>query len=258
MPNPLAVVTGAASGIGLALTLDLVGRSYDVIAIDKDPFPYDGMPNVMTARIDVTDQAAMHGFIDEIQPRRLDYLFANAGIGAPGSVMEATLQDWDRAFSVNTLGPLNTLRCWWPYLTEARGKAVVTVTAAALMTHQGAALYRASKVALLSILESFYYETRESGVSLHALCPGVVQTNIVVNTLKDKPGLEPDVFTKYLLDTMDASEPADRFAKRVLDELEGSPPFYWVTHPETFAAIRIRHRAVVNGSCPPAYVADSR
>lgn len=251
MSNPLAVVTGAASGIGLALTHELVARSIDVIAIDKDPFPHEGMTNVTQVRLDVSDRTAMQVLADELRPQRLRYVFANAGIGAPGSLHGASSVDWQRVFSINTLSPLHTLQIFWPYLASARGKAVVTVSAAAVITHPGAALYRASKAALLSILESLYYETKDSGVSVHALCPGLVQSGIVANALKENPTAATDGFTQYLLQAMAAAEPAGHFAARVLDELEGNAPFYWLTHADMRAAVEARHHALLHGQHPP-------
>jgi NAD(P)-dependent dehydrogenase (short-subunit alcohol dehydrogenase family) len=247
MRTPLAVVTGAASGIGLALTHELVGRSIDVIAIDKDPLSFARMPTVTTAQIDIRDLDAMQRLADTFSDRKLDYLFSNAGIGAAGTVFGATQQDWQCAWDINTMGSLNTLRCWWPHLKAARGKAVVTVSSAALLAYPGAALYRASKAALLSVLESVYYESRDSGISLHALCAGMVRSNIIANARKENPQAEPDALASYLEEAMRTAEPAEAFAKRVLDALEHSPPFYWLTHPETLAAIRTRHGAIIEG-----------
>lgn len=98
MTHSLAVVTGAASGIGLALTRELAARAFEVIAIDKNPMPAD-LPSVVTAvQIDIRDQAAMQSLADAYQGRPVTYLFANAGIAAPGSVLGATPGHWQRAW----------------------------------------------------------------------------------------------------------------------------------------------------------------
>jgi len=247
MTTSLAVVTGAASGIGLALTHELVARSIDVIAIDKAEMPFHGIPHITAVQLDISDADAMQQLAADFASRPLDYLFANAGIAAPGSVFGATPDDWQRAWAVNTMGPLNTLRSWWPHLKQARGKAVVTVSVAALLSYPGAALYRATKAALLSMLESLYYETRESGVALHALCPGMVQSRIIENARP--PGAPPptDPFSLYLIEAMRNAEPAQAFARRVLDGLENGAPFYWLTHDKSLPAIAARHRGIIDG-----------
>ncbi|HJV50189.1 MAG TPA: SDR family oxidoreductase [Noviherbaspirillum sp.] len=255
MTRPLAVVTGAASGIGLALSTELSKRDVDVIAIDKDPCPFASMPGITTAQFDIRDTSAMQALAETYAGRPLDYLFANAGIAAPGSVFGASDDDWQRAWAVNTMGPLNTLRCWWPHLKAAGGTAVVTASAAALLTYPGAPLYRASKAALLSMLESLYYETQGSGVSLHVLCPGMVRSNIIVNAKKESAAVQSDRLTSMLEQAMRAAEPAEDFARRVLDGLDAAP-FYWLTHDKTVGAMEKRHHALVIEGRPPVTFED--
>jgi NAD(P)-dependent dehydrogenase (short-subunit alcohol dehydrogenase family) len=247
MTAPLAVVTGAASGIGLALTHELVARAIDVIAIDKAGMPFHGIPAVTPVQLDISDADAMQQLAASFAGRPLDYLFANAGIGAPGSVFGAAPDDWQRAWAVNTMGPLNTLRSWWPHLAQARGKAVVTVSVAALLSYPGAALYRATKAALLSMLESLYYEIRESGVMLHALCPGMVQSRIIENARPPGAPAPIDPFSLYLQEAMRNAEPAQAFAQRVLDGLADNPPFYWLTHERSLPALEARQRGIAEG-----------
>ncbi|MDK9705168.1 MAG: SDR family oxidoreductase [Sulfuritalea sp.] len=248
MSHPLAVVTGAASGIGLALTQALLARSVDVIAIDKDAFPVAGPPGLTAIQSDIADAEAMQRIAGNFAQRPLHYLFANAGIGGPASAFGASAEEWQRVWNVNAMGPLNTLRSWWPSLTLAGGKAVVTVSAAALLTYPGAASYRATKAALLSMLENLFYDTRGSGVSLHALCPGMVKSNILTNALPPGAAKPCDPFSLYLEQAMRIAEPAEAFAQRVLETLDsGQAPFYWLTHPEVRAGIETRYRSIAEG-----------
>lgn len=259
MTNPLAVVTGAASGIGLALARELATRSIDVIAIDNNPLPFDSGSAITSAQIDIRNEGAMQALADAYRGRPLHYLFANAGIAAPGSVLGATREEWQRAWDINTMGPLTTLRCWWPHLQQAKGTAVVTASAASLLSYPGAPLYRASKAALLSMMEGLYYEAQDSGISLHVLCPGMVQSNIVASAIQEKGGAASDPLSQYLLEAMRTAEPAENFARRVLDGVmhgmsdgvDGKPPFYWLTHAGTTAAIEQRHRAAIIEGRPP-------
>ncbi|MES2068736.1 MAG: SDR family NAD(P)-dependent oxidoreductase [Pseudomonadota bacterium] len=253
---PLAVVTGAGSGIGYALAQTLVSRHFEVIAIDRDISALAGLPGLQAVELDVSDAAGMQQLADSLAHRPLNYLFANAGIGAPGTVLGAPLAAWQQAWDVNVMGALLSLRCWWPQLVAGQGKAVATVSTAALQSYPGAALYRATKAALLSALESLYYEGKGSGVAVHALCPGIVQSNIAANAHKSFPGAAAlvsapaDPFSAWLAQAMRTAESAAHFAERVLERLEdplSPPPFYWFTHPEGMPWIEGRHRAILGG-----------
>ncbi|GGC67641.1 SDR family oxidoreductase [Undibacterium terreum] len=257
--SPLAIVTGAGSGIGYALSLALSARQIDVLAIDCDISALAGLPRIHAHQIDVTDIAGMQQLADSLAHRPVQYVFANAGTGAPGSMLSAPLPAWQRAWDVNVIGVLHTLRCWWPHLVAGQGKAVATVSTAALQCYPGAALYRATKSALLSALESLHYESRGSSVALHALCPGLVQSNIAANSIKSgiKSSGETaaetrptDPFSTWLQQAMKTAETAEHFAARVLAQLiddDDPPPFYWLTHAESLPWIEGRHRAVLAG-----------
>ncbi|MES2102543.1 MAG: SDR family NAD(P)-dependent oxidoreductase [Pseudomonadota bacterium] len=248
----LAVVTGAGSGIGLALSRALAARNIEVIAIDCDINALAGFPGIQASKLDVSDASGMQQLADALAHRPLHYLFANAGIGAPGTVLFAPLPAWQRAWDVNVMGVLHSLRCWWPQLLAGQGKAVATVSSAALQCYPGAALYRATKAALLSALESLHYEGKESGVAIHALCPGLVQSNIAASARASIPAgyAPPDPFSAWLAHAMKTAETAEHFAARVLHALidaEEAPPFYWFTHPDSLAWIQGRHHAIMGG-----------
>jgi short-subunit dehydrogenase len=131
---------------------------------------------------------------------------------------------------------------------------VVTVSAAALQSYPGAGPYRATKAALLSALEGLYYQAHGSGVSLHALCPGLVRTDITAvhryTEATRATSAQPNPFEAFLRTAMRDAEPADAFAERVLDGLDTGAPFYWFTHPETMAWTEGRHGAMVGAGTP--------
>jgi NAD(P)-dependent dehydrogenase (short-subunit alcohol dehydrogenase family) len=174
---PLAVVTGAASGIGRALTEALLARGADVVAIDRDASAID--PRARRHALDVRDADAMVRLAERYAGRAASHVFANAGIGGvPGDLLQLPDEAWQWAWEVNCLGALRTLRLWWPHLCAGRGKAVATLSPAALTSFLGAGPYRASKAALLAALEGLHYKAKGSGVSVHALCPGIVRSGI--------------------------------------------------------------------------------
>jgi 2-keto-3-deoxy-L-fuconate dehydrogenase len=254
--SSLAVVTGAGSGIGEALTDALLARGIEVVAIDRQ---FDAMnPAAHRHALDVRDVAGMAQLADSFAARPVSHVFANAGIGGmPADVLTATDQAWQWAWEVNVLGALRTLRLWWPNLLAGQGKAVATVSSAALQSFPGAGPYRATKAALLSALEGLHYESRGSGVSVHAMCPGMVRSDIgnlqrydEFAALRPAVGGKPNPFAAHVAQAMKLAEPAPHFADRVLDGLAAGVPFYWLTHPETRPWIEARHRAVVGGGQP--------
>jgi 2-keto-3-deoxy-L-fuconate dehydrogenase len=255
-PRPLAVVTGASSGIGAALTTALLDRGLDVVSIDQQ---VDGMdPRAQRFAADVRDEAAMAAIAGRFSQRAAAFVFANAGIGGiGGDAPDLPDSAWQWAWEVNTLGALRTLRLWWPHLCAGRGKAIATVSSAALQSFPGAGPYRASKAALLAALEGLHYRAKSAGVTVHAMCPGLVRTPIVdvgrydeASHLKPGAALAGNPFAAHLAQAMKHAEPAPHFAARVLRELDAGAPFYWLTHGETRDWIQARHRSIDEG-CEP-------
>ena len=252
LPSPFSVVTGAGSGIGLALTRALLDRGHDVVAIDLDISAVD--PRARRHAMDVRDGAAMASLAAALRGRPARHVFANAGIGSGGDALDATDATWEWAFDVNVTAALRTLRLWWPHLREGRGRAVGTVSSAALQSYPGAGPYRASKAALLAALEGLHYQSAGSGVTVHALCPGLVRTQVTeVQRYPEAALLAPagrNPFSEYIRQAMPHAEAPEHFAARALDELEAGAPFYWFTHPETRDWILARHRAIEAGGAP--------
>jgi len=252
----LAVVTGAGCGIGLALTSCLLARGHDVVAIDRDVSSIDA--RAQRFELDVRDADGMARLAERFAGRAASHVFANAGIGgAPGDALNLADAAWQWAWDVNFLGALRTLRLWWPQLVAGRGRAVATVSAAALTSFPGAGPYRASKAALLTALEGLHYQSRGTGVSVHALCPGTVRSDILdlqrypeAGAFRPPAGTPPNPFTAHLTEAMRQAEPALHFAERVLQGLEQGASFYWLTHPESRAWIDARHRIIEQGRPP--------
>ncbi len=257
---PWAVVTGAGSGIGLALTNALLARGSEVIAIDRDISIIDSRAHACA--IDVRDASAMAQLAQSLVGCPVSHVFANAGVGGmPGDVLSCSDEAWQWAFDVNVLGALRSLRLWWPHLQAGAGKAVATLSSAALQSFPGAGPYRATKAALLSAMEGLYYESRGSGVSVHALCPGMVRTDVMntqrydeylrcTTAMAHNAKVQPNAFTAHVGQAMARAEPPDVFAARLLAQLDEGAPFYWVTHPESWAWIEGRHEAIRDGAKP--------
>lgn len=248
--TPIAVVTGAASGIGQALTTALLDRGHDVVAVDRSTAGIDLRAHVVEQ--DVRDADGMVALAARFAGRPASHVFANAGVGGTsGDVLTLGDDDWRWALEVNTIGAIRTLRTWWPHLVAGGGFAVATVSAAAMQTYPGAGGYRASKAALLAAMEGLHYEAAGSSVRVRALCPGLVRTDVLDVSRYPEGQVDaaagPSPFRSHLLAAMPHAEPADAFAQRVLDGLPDAP-FYWLAHPETVGWVHGRHRGIDNGT----------
>jgi 2-keto-3-deoxy-L-fuconate dehydrogenase len=254
--STLAVVTGASSGIGQALATALLDRGLDVIAIDRTVAHMD--PRARCFALDVRDEWGMAELAARFADHPVSHVFANAGIGGvQGDLLDLPDEAWQWAWEVNVLGAMRTLRLWWPNLLVGRGKAVATLSAAALQSFPGLSTYRATKAALLAALEGLYYQAKGTGVGVHALCPGVVRSDIgnlarypEAACLLPRRSDTPSAFEAHMAAALKGAQTPTEFAQGVLVGLDQGAPFYWLTHPETRAWVKARHQSIEDGQVP--------
>jgi len=180
----VCVVTGASGGIGAA-TAELFQREgASVVGIDV----LEGSPGDLALTVDVTSEVAVRDALQQARERfgRIDVLFNNAGIspGDDGSVLETTLEAWERVQSVNLRSVFLCCKHGIPHLLEnegpLRGSVVNTASFVAVM---GAATsqisYTASKGGVLALSRELGVEFARRGVRVNALCPGPVDTPLL-------------------------------------------------------------------------------
>lgn len=187
----MAVITGAASGIGKALGEALAERGCEVILADLDGQQAENAAAAICSRglkataasVDVTDFAAISKTIDETMKRcgRLDYMFNNAGISISGEVLAHRLEDWDRIVDVNLRGVINGIQAAYPlFVRQHFGHIVNTASMRGLMPVPLSVSYGATKAAVISISKSLRAEAASAGVRVSVLCPGVIETPMVL------------------------------------------------------------------------------
>ena len=179
-----AVVTGGASGIGLATATLLAKQGAHVSVLDR---VLDDLPAALTPlHCDVTDDASVRSAVDEATDRfgGLDILVNNAGIGAAGTVADNDDDEWLRVFDVNVFGMTRVTRAALPYLRASRHAAIVnTCSVAATTGLPQRALYSATKGAVLSLTLAMAADHVREGIRVNCVTPGTADTPWVARLL---------------------------------------------------------------------------
>jgi NADP-dependent 3-hydroxy acid dehydrogenase YdfG len=184
----VAVVTGAASGIGRAMAarfqeagMRVVMADVEALALEKAAAEIGGGPNVLPVPTDVTSQDA----VDALAERALGAFGAvhvvcnNAGVFTGGLVWEAPLSDWEWILGVNVMGVVHGIRSFVPILVrQGEGHVVNTASMAGVTATPLTGIYNASKHAVVAISETLRLELEGKGVGVSCVCPEAVRTGI--------------------------------------------------------------------------------
>jgi 2-keto-3-deoxy-L-fuconate dehydrogenase len=179
-----ALVTGGASGIGLATTHALLSRGDQVAVLDKAP---DGRPDgAHGVAVDITDDRQVRSAVEEAAAKLggLDVLVNNAGVGARGTVEDNPDAEWRAVFDCNVLGLVRVTRAALPHLRSSAGAAIVNVCSiAGTAGLPSRALYSASKGAVLSLTRAMAVDHLPDGIRVNCVNPGTVDTPWVTRLL---------------------------------------------------------------------------
>jgi 2-keto-3-deoxy-L-fuconate dehydrogenase len=191
-----ALVTGAASGIGLAVVVALVEEGATVAVLDR-ALPSDGtLPHgVLALAADVTDDAAVARAVAEAVDRfgGLDCVVNSAGIGAQGTVADSADDEWLRVLDVNVVGTARVSRAAWPHLVASGRAAIVNLASiAASAGLPQRAVYSASKGAVLALTRAMAADGIADGIRVNSVSPGTADTPWVGRLLAtaDDPAAE--------------------------------------------------------------------
>jgi NAD(P)-dependent dehydrogenase (short-subunit alcohol dehydrogenase family) len=187
----VAVITGAASGIGRALASALVARGDTVVvaAIDGEgaeraagELARRGPGAAISAVVDVRDGGTVLALVDQVRDQhgRLDVMVNNAGIGIGGEASELTLAHWERVIDVNLRGVVHGVHAAYPVMIAQRsGHIVNTASLAGLVPASWLTPYAMTKHAVVGLSLSLRAEAATHGVRVTAVCPGVVETPLL-------------------------------------------------------------------------------
>jgi NAD(P)-dependent dehydrogenase (short-subunit alcohol dehydrogenase family) len=172
-----AIVTGGASGIGLAAAEFIRDRGGSVVVLDRAASLPDGLSGVVA---DVSDTAAVEQAVTEAVNRLggLDVLVNNAGVGAQGDLEANSEEEWRRVFEVNVLGLVRVSRAALRHLRRSTASPAIvnTCSIAATAGLPQRALYSASKGAVLSLTLAMAADLLPDGIRVNAVNPGTADT----------------------------------------------------------------------------------
>ncbi len=183
------LVTGAASGIGLAITEYLAQKGDKVIATDFDKealAALEGKPNIITYYLDVTDSKSISDVKDKISEtaKGLDGLVNNAGMFVGGPLVEMNEKDVEKIIDVNVLGPFRVSKILFPLLLENKGRIINMGSEAGRISFPLNGPYSMSKYALESFSDSLRRELMFLGIKVIHLQVGAVNTGFLERTYR--------------------------------------------------------------------------
>ncbi len=192
----LALVTGAGSGIGRATAVELARNgAAKVVIVDRDPGAADETADAVRAagaqaavyQADVTDEDMMNNLAAQVYQEHgvVDILVNNAGIGMAGRFLETSPRHWDDIMAVNVRGVITGSRAFGAQMvTRGEGGTIINLSsAAAFLPSKSMVAYSTTKAAVLGFSEALRADLADEGITVTAVCPGFVNTNIAKSTV---------------------------------------------------------------------------
>jgi NAD(P)-dependent dehydrogenase (short-subunit alcohol dehydrogenase family)/pimeloyl-ACP methyl ester carboxylesterase len=195
----LALVTGAGAGIGRATAVELARQgAVTVVVVDQDLAGAENTADAVRAagaeaavyQVDVSDEAAMNNLAAQVHNKHgvLDILVNNAGIGLAGRFLETTSADWDSIMGVNMRGVIYGNRAFGAQMVErGQGGTIINVSSAAAYlpwkVRKSLVAYGPTKAEVLALSESLRADLAGEGITVTAVCPVFVNTNIAKSTI---------------------------------------------------------------------------
>ncbi|MEE8580532.1 MAG: SDR family NAD(P)-dependent oxidoreductase [Myxococcota bacterium] len=250
----VAVITGGAGGIGMAMGRAFAARGARLVLADLDEARLadatrtlsDEGSEVLAVPTDVTQQESVDALADTTFKHygAAHIVCNNAGIAVLGPMLEATPADWELTFDINFWGVVHGVRAFAPRLIEQKqgGHFVNTASMAGLVGMSWLGVYCASKFAVVGFTESLARELTSEGVGVSLLCPMIVDTRINENTRKllDTAPRGPSAAMTPPEDQMKGGVvSAESVAQRVVRALDAGD-FYILTHLEQREILRRR------------------
>ncbi len=185
--QPVALVTGASSGIGKAAALALVQAGFDVVGTSRNTSRVAPHRGVTFLDLDVTSDESVSTLVRGVIERfgRIDVLVNNAGTGAAGAAEESSVAQDQRVFDINFFGLIRMTKAVLPHMrAQGRGRIINISSVLGLVPAPYMASYAATKHAIEGYSESMDHELREHGVRVLLVEPAYTKTGFDANALQ--------------------------------------------------------------------------
>jgi NAD(P)-dependent dehydrogenase (short-subunit alcohol dehydrogenase family) len=261
-----AVVTGAASGIGLGIARRCRDRGMNVVMLDVEPGALQaaasgigGEEHVLALPSDVSDPDGVEEVAAAAYERfgAVHLLVNNAGVSITGPLWAMTPKDWNWVVGVNLIGVANGIRSFGSRMVEGgeEGHIVSTSSLAGLTPMPHAGVYSATKSGVVALSEVLYHDLRAAGsrIGVSVLCPGLVNTNILKSVRNRPHGAEETAdmpIPDEALEFFKLGDTPEDVADRVLRAVENDD-FYILTGEGGRPDIEARMKAMVELGHPP-------
>jgi len=260
--DKVAVITGAASGIGRAIAQRCMRQGAKVVLADIEEAKLAEVETELKATggvvLGITTDVSKRSEVERLAQKAFEaygqvhLLFNNAGVAAGTSPWEATWNDWEWVIGVNLWGVIHGVKVFTPLMLAQNAEChiVNTSSTAGLIVGGGSAPYAVTKHAVVALSESLYLalQQQNSLVKVSVLCPGLVRTNII-NAERNRPEKlrnEPVAMSHEMQaglaafkSAIDASTPPEQVADAVFDAIT-KEQFYILSHPDWIEAIQLR------------------
>ena len=225
LKDKVAVVTGAANGIGRAMARRFAAEGAKVVVVDIEEAAAKTVAGEISAdcyTVNVASESEIQAMVDSVLLKhgRIDLFCSNAGIGVEGTC-DVPNHDWQRIWEINVMSHVYASRAVLPgMLARGEGYLLQTVSAAGLLTQIGSAPYAVTKHAALALAEWLSVTYGDKGIKVSALCPQGVKTRMLENA-------EFGGGTFLLEGALDPEQVADSVVKGLAEE-----HFLILPHPE--------------------------
>ena len=264
-----AVVTGAASGMGLAFAEAFAAEGMNVVMADVEAGPLQteadrlsATANVMSMVVDVSSRQAVEDMCSATIERfgAAHVLCNNAGVGGGGPVAESSIEMWEWVLGVDLWGVIYGCRAFLPHmLAQDEGHIINTASVAGQLCFSGMAPYNVSKFGVVALSETIAEETKGTGVGVSCLCPGFVATKIADSTRNLPEDIavkmperteEEEVIREAVLEAFSTQKPPAEVAELVVNAVRDDQ--FWIFTDQVFQGrMAERHAAIIAGTDRP-------
>ena len=276
-----AVITGAGSGFGLALSRIGASLGMQLVLIDVQQDTLDAAnaelqaagAQTLALRLDVSNAAQMEAMADSIKSRwgAPHLVLNNAGVGSGGLIWENTAKDWEWVLGVNVMGVVHGVRLFTPMMLEAaahdatwQGHIVNTASMAGLLNPPNMGVYNVSKHAVVALSETLYQDLRlvTGQIGASVLCPYFVDTGISQSfrnrpaDMEGKPTRSQQVQHAMISKAVASGKVSAAEVAQLVFDAVANNQFYIYSHPKAIGAVQTRLEDVLQARNPSDPFAD--